>query len=112
MDMAQRLIFRGKSVGGDGNGGGNFFVEFVFYEREHGTQHGKRGEAQDRDSAGPAATRELSGRTFRNFHDVVDGGISFLLFVDAACGGIRSNNACGPLATSPGLGSAWRVFSS
>jgi hypothetical protein len=102
--MPQRPIFTVKSVRRSGNGGGNFSVEFVFYEREHDTHYGEHGDRQNRDSIGPAAARELPAGTFCGLHDVVDGGISFLLFVDAAGGSVCGNDACSALAKSAGLG--------
>ena len=101
--MVQRLVFTANSVRRNGNGGGNFSVEFVFYEREDDTHYGKHGNGQDGDNSDPAAARELSAGAFRDFHDAVDGGISFLLFVDSV-GGIRRDGCTGgALAAGAGV---------
>jgi len=91
------------SVRGSGNADGNFFVEFVFYECEYETQYDERYDGQAGDIGGPAATRELSAGSFCYFHDAVDVGISFLLFVDAIYGGICGDDACGACKTGAGL---------
>jgi hypothetical protein len=102
--MAQRLVFTANFVRRNGNGGGNFSVEFVFYEREDDTHYDEHGNGQDGDNSDPAAARELSAGAFRDIHDAVDGGISFLLFVDATRWGIRGDDARGTLAAGTGLG--------
>lgn len=89
--MAQGFIFTGSSVGQKSNGDGNFCVESVFYEREYKVNF----EGQAGDVGGPAAARELSAGTFCHFHDAVDGGISFLLFVDTVRGRICGDDAGG-----------------
>jgi hypothetical protein len=96
---AHRLIFTGYSVRRNGNGGGNFSVESVFYEREYKlNRDGQAGDIGD-----PAATRELFAGSFCHLNDSVDGGISFLLFVEPVYGCIRGDDAGGARATGAGL---------
>ena len=97
---ARRRIFTGYPVGPNGTGTGNFFVESVFYEREYKAhEYEFNCDGQAGDVGGPAATRELPADPFRRFHDVVDSGISFLLFVHAVCGCIRGDDAGSAFAT-------------
>jgi hypothetical protein len=92
----QSAVCTGKAVGGKRNASDNFSVEFVFYEREYKLNcHGQAG-----DIGGPAATRELPTGFVCHLYDVVDGGVSFLLFVDAICGCIFSDDAGGAFTTS------------
>lgn len=83
----------------NGNAIQNFSVEPVFYECEHKRHY----DGQAGDVGGPAATRELPADTVCDFHDLVDGGIPFLLLVGA--GGIfrRHNGAGGTYPSSTRL---------
>jgi hypothetical protein len=71
----------------------------VFYECEYESQYDERYDGQAGEFGGPAATRELLAGSFCHIYDAVDGGISFLLFVDAMYGGIRGDDAGGAFAS-------------
>jgi hypothetical protein len=88
-----------KAVGGKRNASDNFSVEIVFYEREYKLNC----DGQAGDIGGTAATRELFADTFRRFHDAVDGGVSFLLFVDAVGSWRGSDVASSAFSKSAGL---------
>jgi hypothetical protein len=95
--VGPRVIFTGYWVRRTGNGGGNFCVESVFYEREYKLNC----DGQAGDIGAPAATRELSAGTFCDFHDAVDGGVCLLHFVDAVRRGVCGDDAGGAFTTSP-----------
>src|SRR5215813_8943250 len=87
-----------------GNAAENFFVELVFHEWEFKSyDNGQHRDGQAGHIGGLAATRELSAGTFRYFHDAVDSGISFLLFVDTTCVGLCDDGSCGAFPASAGL---------
>ena len=71
----------------------------MFYKREYKLNC----DGQAGDISGPAATRKLPASSLRYLHDVVDGGVSFLLFVDAGCGGVRGDDAGGACTAGAGL---------
>lgn len=71
----------------------------MFYKREYKFNC----DGQAGDIGGPATTRELPADTFRRVYDAVDGGVSFLLFVDAVRGRICGDDAGGAFATGAGL---------
>ena len=86
-------------VGKTRNAAGNFFVNIVFYNREHK----RHCDGQAGDIGGPAATRELSVGTFCDLNHAVDGGISFLLFIDPVSSRGRDDCAGGTYSASTRL---------
>jgi hypothetical protein len=77
----------------------------VFYQWESKShEYGLNYDGQAADIGGLATTRELLADSFRHFHDAVDGGISFLLFVDPVRGRVCSDDAGGAYTAGAGVG--------